>query len=126
MTLRVLVLGGYGNFGGYVCRALADDARIQLVVAGRSRDKAQAFAEGLGAANPAEAAVVDIGDPAQAMAECRPDLVIHTVGPFQGRTTASPPRRSRAGRTIATSPTRARSSRASARSMRRRARQGSR
>jgi hypothetical protein len=83
MTLRVLVLGGYGNFGGYVCRALAGDEGIQLVVAGRSQAKAEAFARSLGAANPAEAAAVDIADPAAAMAACRPDLVIHTVGPFQ-------------------------------------------
>src|SRR5687768_13606669 len=81
MTLRVLVLGGYGNFGGYVCRALAGDARIQLVVAGRGAAKAEAFALGLDAANPAEAAAVDIADPAAAIAACRPDLVIHTVGP---------------------------------------------
>lgn len=83
MTLRVLVLGGYGNFGGYVCRALAGDARIQLIAAGRSRAKAERFATALAAANPAEAAVVDIADPVAAMAACRPDLVIHTVGPFQ-------------------------------------------
>lgn len=85
MTLRVLVLGGYGNFGGYVCRALAGDACIQLIVAGRSRAKAEAFAAGLAAANPAAAAVVDIADPAAAIAECRPDIVIHTVGPFQAQ-----------------------------------------
>ena len=83
MTLRVLVLGGYGNFGGYVCRALASDARIRLIVAGRSRAKAEAFAAGLATAIPAEAAALDIGDPGAAMAACRPDLVIHTVGPFQ-------------------------------------------
>jgi hypothetical protein len=83
MTLRVLVLGGYGNFGGYVCRALAGDPRIQLIAAGRSRAKAERFAAALGAANPADAAAVDIADPVAAMTACRPDLVIHTVGPFQ-------------------------------------------
>jgi hypothetical protein len=83
MIPRVLVLGGYGNFGGYVCRALAGDERIQLIVAGRSKAKAEAFAAGLAAANPAEAAAVDIADPAAAMSASRPDLVIHTVGPFQ-------------------------------------------
>ena len=85
MTLRVLVLGGYGNFGGYVCRALAADPKIQLIVAGRNRDKAVAFAQGLGARHPAEAAQVDIADPEAAIAACRPGLVIHTVGPFQGQ-----------------------------------------
>jgi hypothetical protein len=83
MTLRVLVLGGYGNFGGYICRALANDERIQLIIAGRDRAKAQASADRLGAANPALAAKVDIGDPIVAMASSEPDLVIHTVGPFQ-------------------------------------------
>jgi len=81
--LRVLVLGGYGNFGGYVCRALAADDRIQLIVAGRNLEKARAFAEGLHAANPAESAVVDIRQPTAAMAKTCPHLVIHTVGPFQ-------------------------------------------
>ena len=85
MTFRVVVLGGYGNFGGYVCRALASDARIQLVVAGRNLAKAQAFAAGLGASNPAEAAVVDAEDPRDALTACRPGLVIHTVGPFQSQ-----------------------------------------
>src|SRR5688500_7032620 len=85
MTLRVLVLGGYGNFGGYVCRALAGDATVQLVVAARDGARAHAFAAGLAAVNPAEAAVVDIDDPAEAIAASRPDLVIHTVGPFQGQ-----------------------------------------
>lgn len=83
MTLRVLVLGGYGNFGGYICRALAGDENIQLIVGGRNKAKAEAFAKGLVAVNPAEAAEVDISDPMAAAAACRPGLVIHTVGPFQ-------------------------------------------
>ena len=82
MTLRVLVLGGYGNFGSYVCRALAGDDRIQLIVAGRDGEKACRFARGLGATNSAENAVVDIARP-EGIAACRPGLVIHTVGPFQ-------------------------------------------
>lgn len=85
MTLRVLVLGGYGNFGSYVCRALAGNNRIQLIVAGRSGAKARAFAEGLDAANPAESAAIDIRSPSGTMAHCKPALVIHTVGPFQGQ-----------------------------------------
>ena len=85
MTLRVVVLGGYGNFGRYICRALAPDTRIQLIVAGRSEAKAQRFADELDAASPAEAACVDIDEPAEALAACRPDFVIHTVGPFQSQ-----------------------------------------
>ena len=84
MSCRVLILGGTGNFGGYIARALASDPAIELVVAGRSEDKAQAFARGLGAANPAQGAALDIGGNfAEALAALRPAMVIHTVGPFQ-------------------------------------------
>jgi len=84
MTMRVLILGGYGNFGSYIARALKDDPAITLIIAGRSPAKAQAFVAGLGGANPAEAAALDIGgDLAEPLAALRPGLVIHTVGPFQ-------------------------------------------
>lgn len=83
MTLRVAILGGYGNFGGYVARALADNAGIELVICGRNLAKAEAFAAALGAANPARGAVVDIAEPEAPLAAIAPDLVIHTVGPFQ-------------------------------------------
>ncbi len=83
MSFRVALLGGYGNFGGYVARALAPDPNIELVICGRDGDKASAFAAGLDAANAAHGAVVDIRDPEAALREIAPDLVIHTVGPFQ-------------------------------------------
>lgn len=83
MSLRVAILGGYGNFGGYVARALAPHSNISLVLCGRSEAKAQAFAEALGAANPALGAAVDIAQPQKALADIAPDLVIHAVGPFQ-------------------------------------------
>lgn len=84
MTLRVLIIGGYGNFGGTIARALSTDRNIALLIAGRSAEKARAFATGLAAANQAESHVLDIdGDLAAAFATIRPDLVIHTSGPFQ-------------------------------------------
>lgn len=83
---RVLILGGYGNFGSYIARRLADDANIALLIGGRDGEKARAFVAGLDAANPAEAATLDIaGDIEAALAAARPDLVIHTAGPFQGQ-----------------------------------------
>jgi len=84
MVSRVLVIGGYGNFGSYIANALADDASIRLLIGGRSAAKAQAFAAGLPAAHPAEAHVIDIAaDVASALARIAPDIVIHTTGPFQ-------------------------------------------
>lgn len=86
MTARVLILGGYGNFGSYIARRLAADGNIQLLVGGRSRAKAVAFVASLDAAHAPEAAAIDIdGDLAAALAAARPDVVIHTVGPFQGQ-----------------------------------------
>ena len=46
--MKILVLGGYGNFGARICRALAGDAGIELLVAGRDERRATAFAESLG------------------------------------------------------------------------------
>ncbi len=84
MSLRVLVIGGYGNFGGYVARALAPDPGIVLIIAGRNADRARDFARSLNSANPAEHAALDIDGPIDGgLARISPGLVIHTVGPFQ-------------------------------------------
>ncbi len=80
--LRVVIIGGYGNFGGYVARSLADQANIQLIIAGRSAAKARAFAGSLGAHNPAEGAAYDLNVSPSALANMRPDLVINMVGPY--------------------------------------------
>lgn len=79
---RVLVIGGYGNFGARISRALAEDRRIELVIAGRSKGKADALARELGAT----AAELDINAGlAESLRRLRPDLVVHTSGPFQGQ-----------------------------------------
>jgi hypothetical protein len=79
-----LVIGGYGNFGTYIARSLAPDPQVRLLIGGRSQAKADAFASGLGAANPAEGYAVDIDrDLAAVLAHAKPDVVIHTTGPFQ-------------------------------------------
>lgn len=84
MVARVLVIGGYGNFGSYIARSLATDPAIRLLIGGRSEAKASAFATGLGAATAAEGHAIDIdGDLDDALARIAPDIVIHTTGPFQ-------------------------------------------
>ena len=81
---RVLVIGGYGNFGSYIAKALADDANITLLIGGRSQAKADAFAADLKAINPAEGCALDIDRNIEArLRELRPDIVVHTTGPFQ-------------------------------------------
>jgi hypothetical protein len=83
MVARVLVVGGYGNFGSYIARSLAPDPQIRLLIGGRAEAKAQAFAAQLGRANPAEGHVIDIDDDlATAFDLISPDIVAHTSGPF--------------------------------------------
>jgi hypothetical protein len=84
MPKRVLIIGGYGNFGSFIAGALAGDDSIQLLIGGRSHAKAQAFAATLAACHPPEAVALDIaGDLASVFAAARPDIVVHTTGPFQ-------------------------------------------
>lgn len=84
MVARVLIIGGYGNFGSYIARSLAGDANVRLLIAGRSAEKADAFAASLDAVHAAEDHTLDIdGDLDEALARIAPDIVIHTTGPFQ-------------------------------------------
>jgi NAD(P)-dependent dehydrogenase (short-subunit alcohol dehydrogenase family) len=54
-TLKILILGGYGTFGGRLAQLLADEARLTVVIAGRSRAKAEAFCAGLSSGGEAHA-----------------------------------------------------------------------
>lgn len=78
---RILVIGAYGGFGARLTRRLLA-AGHDVLVAGRSADKAAAFCNGLDRTEPV---VADrdhgIG---LVMARHRPDLVIDAAGPFQG------------------------------------------
>lgn len=83
---RILILGGYGNFGSHIARSLAPNPAIRLLIAGRSLERAKAAIASLDAFNGPEAIQVDIGkDLDVALERAAPDMVIHTVGPFQGQ-----------------------------------------
>jgi len=84
MTERVLIIGGYGNFGSYIARRLAEDENIQLIIAGRSLAKAEKMVSALNSANQPIAAQLDIHKNLdEVLAELKPKVVIHTSGPFQ-------------------------------------------
>jgi NAD(P)-dependent dehydrogenase (short-subunit alcohol dehydrogenase family) len=75
--MRVVVIGGYGNFGARVCRGLAGSPGMEVVAAGRRpRDGG---------------GQLDISAPGFAgdLAKLAPDLVIHCAGPFQSQDFAS-------------------------------------
>lgn len=86
MITRVLIIGGYGNFGGFIAGSLAKEDNIQLIICGRNEGKAREFAQGLHAVLEAEAAILDMNSGlTEALAQLKPDVVIHTSGPFQGQ-----------------------------------------
>jgi predicted dehydrogenase len=43
MAFRIVVLGGYENFGGRICRSLATEKEIWLGIAGRDAARAADF-----------------------------------------------------------------------------------
>jgi Saccharopine dehydrogenase NADP binding domain len=78
--LRTIVIGGAGNFGARIVRALRADPAIELLIAGRRR------ATVLGAEDVQSVALdMDAHDFAQRLLALSPALVIHCVGPFQGQ-----------------------------------------
>lgn len=83
--MKILVLGGYGNFGARICKALAPDPEIRLLVAGRDAGRAASLAAMLGSG--AAACAIDIDSPrlASDIGQTRAALVIHAAGPFQGQ-----------------------------------------
>ncbi|HEY1606365.1 MAG TPA: DUF4166 domain-containing protein [Allosphingosinicella sp.] len=83
---RILVIGGYGGFGARLCRRLAA-AGHELLVAGRSLDKAAAFAATLNRAQPL---ALDRAAIAAGLKALEADLVVDAAGPFQGSSYAVP------------------------------------
>jgi hypothetical protein len=83
--LKTLVLGGYGNFGARICRALAGDPTVELVVGGRDESRATALARALGSGAigmPIDWAARDF---AEVLHRLGVELLIHAAGPFQGQ-----------------------------------------
>jgi NAD(P)-dependent dehydrogenase (short-subunit alcohol dehydrogenase family) len=80
--MRVVVIGGYGNFGARVCRGLAASG-MEVIAAGRNPE------EGEGALGDValKHARLDrsASDFPAALKRLAPDLVIHCAGPFQAQ-----------------------------------------
>jgi saccharopine dehydrogenase-like NADP-dependent oxidoreductase len=78
--LRIVILGGAGNFGQRIARALASRVDMELISASRSGNA-------IAGAPQVRPATLDIAasDFAARLTALRPDAVIHCVGPFQGQ-----------------------------------------
>jgi Domain of unknown function (DUF4166)/Saccharopine dehydrogenase NADP binding domain len=83
--LKILIVGGYGVFGSRIVELLENDARLTLVVGGRSVAKAKTFAASrkLAKAELVPAAINRNGDIGGQLSAIRPDIVIDASGPFQ-------------------------------------------
>jgi len=85
---RVVVLGGTGHFGARICRRLAKEPDLELIVTSRSEARAESLAAELQDKPAAvSAAAVDQDAPSLAdwLGELNPTVVIHTAGPYQGQ-----------------------------------------
>lgn len=81
--MKVLILGGYGVFGGRLAELLSDIASVELIVCGRNLDRATAFCaafHGLASVRPVQ---LDRSNIRAALGDERPDLVVDASGPFQ-------------------------------------------
>src|SRR6185295_10118037 len=83
--LSVLIVGGYGTFGGRLVELIENDSRLTLIVAGRSRARADAFVKTRGAAKAqlVAAAFDRDGDVDGQLAKLRPEILVDASGPFQ-------------------------------------------
>ncbi len=79
--MKVVVLGGYGHYGRYIARKLADrDIVTSLVITGRSLEKAQSLADSLG--TKAVAARFDLFEASELPEAARgADLIVNVTGP---------------------------------------------
>jgi NAD(P)-dependent dehydrogenase (short-subunit alcohol dehydrogenase family) len=76
--MKILVLGGYGEFGGRLCRLLLRDGH-EVVVAGRSLETAQHFCQQHGGIP----FCIDIHSDLHLIESQSPDAVVDAVGPYQ-------------------------------------------
>lgn len=84
-NLRILIVGGYGVFGGRLVQLLSDEARLTLIIAGRSEARAKSFSAAMhGGATLIPAAFDRDGDLCAQIKQIGPDIIVDASGPFQG------------------------------------------
>ena len=82
---RVLIVGGYGVFGGRIVELLEDEAQLELIVAGRSPERAKAYCDRRSGVAKLVPAMFDRnGDLARQLDALQPDILVDASGPFQG------------------------------------------
>ena len=88
MTLKVLIIGGYGTFGFGIAERLSDEPELELILAGRNFEKAVAACAKLSGAatfTPLKLDRDDLHIRSEFKLGFKPDLIIEAAGPFQSR-----------------------------------------
>ena len=81
--MKILILGGYGTFGGRLVHLLSDLLGVDILVAGRDAVAAREFCQrwtGIASVRPL---LLDRANIAAALAGERPDIIVDASGPFQ-------------------------------------------
>jgi len=86
MIKRILIIGGYGNFGRFITKELVKNPDIQVIIAGRNRTKAKKLAESVKSINPPQTIYLDIyKNLSEVLSQTNANVVIHTSGPYQSQ-----------------------------------------
>jgi Domain of unknown function (DUF4166)/Saccharopine dehydrogenase NADP binding domain len=82
---RILIVGGYGTFGGRLVELLENDARLTLLIAGRSLEQARTYcAQRQSAVATLVPTFFDrLNSDATVLAQLRATIVVDASGPFQ-------------------------------------------
>ncbi|MBS0417252.1 MAG: DUF4166 domain-containing protein [Proteobacteria bacterium] len=82
--MKILVVGGYGTFGGRLVDLLADESRLEILVAGRSEQRAADFCGRRNARARLTPTAFDRNtDVSQQVRALAPDVLVDASGPFQ-------------------------------------------
>lgn len=82
-ALKVLILGGYGVFGGRLAGLLADCRDIEMLICGRSLTKASRFCAHFQGEARVRPMHIDRGRIRAGLLAEHPDVVVDASGPFQ-------------------------------------------
>lgn len=81
--MKILILGGYGVFGGRLAQLLSNIPQVTLFICGRDAEKASAFCAGFEGLAVALPLALDRRHIVDGLVRLNPDLVVDASGPFQ-------------------------------------------
>lgn len=81
--MKILILGGYGVFGGRLAELLADLPGLDLFICGRDLARAEGFCAAYRGAARVHPCALDRRAIAEGLERLQPDLVVDASGPFQ-------------------------------------------